>query len=92
VGDPAVDPVIVVQGSGVQDPPAVTPYGDLYLSGPAVFIHKQGPIPSTGVLIIEFDIPGHLLPGETYPFQALIGDKSNPDAVQTNLLLFTVPE
>jgi|GEM_PF-518698 len=98
VGDPDADPVIVVQGSGVQDPPVVTPYGDLYLLGPAVFITKRGPIPGLdgvsicGVLVEKFDIPWHMKPGETYPFQVLIGDKSNPDAVLTNLLLFKVPE
>jgi len=92
VGEPGMDPVFIIQGSGVQDPPAITPYGDLYLYGPAVFVKRTGPITSSGVFSEKFTNPGHMLPGETYPFQALIGDKSNPDAVLTNLLLFKVPE
>jgi len=92
IGEPGMAPVYLIEGSGVEDPPVVTPYGDLYLMGPAVHIVDLGTIPDRGVLIWPLNLHGYFQPGMQYPLQALIGDKSNPDAVLTNLLLFKVPE
>jgi len=91
-GRPDMTPVTLIQGSGVRDEPVATPYGDLYLLYPAVRKIDLGTIPSSGVLITPVTAPGPFQPWVEYPFQALIGDTTNPDSTFTNLLLwFCVP-
>ncbi len=83
VGIPATTPVTLGLGSGIQDPPQATPYGDLYLLTPI----RRMPMPdidSDGLSILQGTIPGNWLSGEAYPFQALAG------SVLTNLMVVTV--
>jgi len=86
IGQPDMSPVTLIQGSGVREEPLPTLYGDLYLLPPAVHTIDLGVVPSDGVLITPISGFSHLQPGEMYPFQVLIGDRNNPDAVLTNLL------
>lgn len=81
VGEPG-DPVYLLLGSGIVDPPVPTVYGDLYLLAPIRAF--GGPnIPATGVLITSATVPAAWLPGETFPFQALVGGRL------TNLMALT---
>lgn len=89
VGYPGATPVRILYGSGIQDPPQSTQFGDLYLQWPireAIF----GPIPSSGVLDIPAYVPTVWEPGEDYPFQSLIGFYGSPDTRLTNLMVLRV--
>jgi parallel beta-helix repeat protein len=57
VGDPGVTPVTLALGSGVQDPPQSTPYGDLYLILPPVKTWNLVSIPSNGVRVVPATVP-----------------------------------
>ena len=76
-------------GSGIQDPPQSTPYGDLYLLMPLARKWPFGTMPSNGVRIKPAAVPWTWIPGEEYPFQALVGPLA-PGSVLTNLLTLTV--
>jgi parallel beta-helix repeat protein len=89
VGDPGVNPVTLALGSGIQDPPQSTPYGDLYLVLPPVRTFNLGSIPSTGVLVYPGTVPPSWQAGDEYPFQALLGPLA-PGSVLTNLMSLTV--
>jgi len=89
VGTPGIYPVTVGLGSGIQDPPKPTPYGDLYLSFPLDWKSDIGAIPSTGVLVYPETVPPHWLPGQEYPFQAMLGPLASGSKL-TNLMLVTV--
>jgi len=89
VGEPNSTPVELALGSGIQDPPQVTPYGDLYLVLPIEDSWQFGTIPSNGILAAPTTLPTTLLPGEVYPFQVLLGPYS-PGSVLTNLLVMTI--
>ncbi len=83
VGMPGTSPVRLILGSGVQDPPQPTMYGDLYLLPP----YQQfglADIPSSGVFAVSGTVPGSWQSGEEYPFQALAGSDL------TNLMLMKV--
>jgi len=81
VGEPG-DPVVLLLGSGVLDPPWPTPFGDLHLLMPIrPFLMPN--IPASGVLITSAIVPASWIPGEEYPFQALIGGRL------TNLMVLT---
>jgi len=76
-------------GSGIQDPPKITPYGDLYLLMPPFWQADLGAIPASGILTMTDQVPAWWLPGETFPFQALLGPQS-PGSHLTNLMVITV--
>jgi len=88
VGTPAL-PVTLALGSGVQDPPLSTQYGDLCLLPPYMQF-GLGNIPSSGVLTVPGTVPGSWQTGEQYPFQALVGPLGNPSSELTNLMLLRV--
>jgi hypothetical protein len=82
-------PVTLALGSGVQDPPQATPYGDLYLTLPPVKTFNLGGVPSNGICVMPGTVPSNWQTGEEYFFQALVGPKS-PGSVLTNLMILTV--
>jgi len=89
VGDPGSAPVTLALGSGIQDPPKTTPYGDLYLMLPLMWQRNLGTIPSNGVLVFPGTVPTSWQAGEEYPFQALLGPLV-PGSVLTNLMVLAV--
>jgi len=89
IGDPGTTPVTLALGSGIQDPPQSTPYGDLYLLLPPVRTFNLGAIPSNGILTYPGTVPPSWQSGDEYPFQALLGLLA-PSSVLTNLMVLTV--
>ena len=84
VGTPGTSPLTLGLGSGIQDPPQGTPYGELWLLLPVL---KQIPMPdigTDGLSVLNGTIPVSWLSGEQYPFQALAGSEL------TNLMVLTV--
>ncbi len=84
VGTPGTTPLTLGLGSGIQDPPQSTPYGDLWLLPP---IRPRIPMPDiggNGLSILIATIPNNWLSGEQYPFQVLAGSEL------TNLMVLTV--
>lgn len=91
VGSPG-EPVVLCLGSGVQDPPQPTMYGDLYLELPLRNKWSLGDVPTYGVLIWTKAIPSGAVPGGAYPLQALIGPPGDPGSKLSNLdVLVVVP-
>ena len=88
VGNPGISPVTLALGSGVQDPPEPTPYGDLYLVGPFQQF-DIGKVPAGGILGVIVTVPLSWSTGEEYPFQALLGSLS-PRSELTNLMVLEV--
>ncbi len=88
VGTPAM-PVKLVLGSGIQDPPQSTQYGDLHLL-PPYSRFSIGSIPSNGILFVSGTVPASWQTGEQYPFQALVGPLGNPASELTNLMPLVV--
>jgi len=85
VGTPGAAPIILALGSGVQDPPLSTPYGDLYLVLPPVMTFTLGSVPSNGIRTLQATVPLAWQAGDQRPLQALIGPPGNPASVLTNL-------
>ncbi len=88
IGPPGTSAVTLCLGSGIQDPPWPTQYGDLHLLPPILTRLPLGPIPTEGVLVYPATIPDSFVLGEHYPFQALIGPQA-PGSHLTNLLDLT---
>jgi len=88
VGTPST-PVVLALGSGINDPPLTTTYGDLYLVFP-IMRFNIGTIPPDGVLVYTTTAPGFWNPGEEKPLQALVGRQGDPYSVFTNLMVLTV--
>ena len=89
VGGPTM-PVLLGMGSGNQDPPQSTPYGDLYLMLPLAASWPLGPIPPEGVLIVPSTVPTSWSSDDECPFQALVGPLGTVDPVLTNLMVLAV--
>jgi len=87
IGTPGTSPVVLGLGSGVQDPPMPSQYGDIYLTMPVLWQQDIGTIQSNGVLEVSGLVPSYWQSGEQYPFQALIGPLGNPSSELTNLML-----
>jgi len=88
VGDPG-EPVTLAIGSGVQDPPQTTPYGDLYLAWP-ITPYNIGSTSADGILALNVAIPGFWIPGEEKPMQALVGPLGAYTSVLTHLMVLIV--
>jgi len=88
IGSPAA-PVILGHGSGIQDPPQATPYGNLFLDWP---IHHAGigVINSDGYLDYPWTVFPFWQSGLDHPLQALVGLHSDPSRLLTNLMVLTV--
>lgn len=89
VGMPG-DPVMLALGSGIQDPPQSTQYGDLYLIMPPVWKGSVGAIPPSGILDLEMTVPSGWSPGQKKPFQALVGPQGDPASKLTNLMVLEI--
>jgi len=89
VGAPGTAPVFLALGSGIQDPPRPTPYGNLYLVLPPLKTFNLGAVPSSGILVLQANVPGAWQSGDAFPFQALLGPLV-PGSTLTNLLLLRV--
>ncbi len=88
VGESHASPITLGEGTGIQEPPQSTPYGDLYLDWP-IERFSLGPIPQDGILVRRAPVPPDAQPGEQVPLQALIGAEA-PGAELTNLMVLTV--
>lgn len=89
VGGPGMGPVQLAHGSGIQDPPLATSYGDFFLQLPLLGLYGLGPIPADGVLVFPGTVPSWWLPGERHPFQALVGPMA-PGSRLTNLMILSL--
>jgi len=89
IGTPGISPVTLAFGSGIQDPPQVTPFGDLYLTMPALWTKILGGIPASGALLVPGTLPSSWQSGATYPFQALLGPQTS-GGMLTNLMILTL--
>jgi hypothetical protein len=56
IAEPGLAPAILLIGSGVQDPPLPTPFGDFFLEFPIVAL-PLGTIPGDGLLAVTATIP-----------------------------------
>jgi len=85
IGPPAA-PVYMAIGSGIQDPPQATLYGDLFLDWPIRYA-RVGSIQSYGLLNFTATLPLFWNPGDEKPLQALVGPIGNTLSLLTNLLV-----
>jgi len=88
IGSPG-EPVVLVLGSGIQDPPYQTSYGYFHLQLPIVSQYPLGAVSPDGFLSLNCTIPGSWQPGEEYPYQALVGALV-PGSELSNLMVLTV--
>jgi len=83
-------PVLLALGSAIADPPTPTPWGDLFLTQPFVYLGEIGYLRPTGSLIKPFTVPIQWNAGEEKPFQALVGHSYWSSSPLTNLLVLKV--
>jgi hypothetical protein len=88
-GAPGTAPILLALGAGVLDPPQPTPYGDLFIALPPVRTFNLGAVPATGILAFPGSVPLSWQPGDTFPFQALLGPLA-PGSTLTNLMVLHV--
>jgi len=88
-GTPGIAPVTLALGTGIQDPPRTTPYGDLHLITPFAAVHFLGPMPPDGIVIQPAYVPSAWQAGDEHPFQALLGPLSYGSQL-TNLMIMKV--
>lgn len=84
VGLPNTSTVTLGIGSGIKNPPKITPYGDLWLKWPFLMRFSMPAVGGTGISILNEAIPTLWQSGEQYHFQALVGNEL------TNLMTLTV--
>jgi hypothetical protein len=89
-GTPGVTPVRLALGRGIQDPPRPTPYGDLYLLLPPLYMMDMGTIPSNDVLSRTATVPLIWNSGDEKPFQALIGPPGSTTSELSNLMVLKI--
>ena len=82
--------MLLALGSGILDSPSTTPNGTLYLPLPLVNSWNLGRIEDNGVISRSVTVPNSWIPGDTYPFQALVGPWGGAHSRLTNLLVLTV--
>jgi len=73
VGPPWTAPVILGLGSGIEDPPRSSIYGDFWLKLPLLDSRPMAPVGASGLSIRRFTVPAEWIPGQRYPLQALVG-------------------
>jgi len=88
VGTPG-SPVTLALGSGIQDPPQPSQYGNFYLMRPLIWSGSIGVIPAQGILTYPVIVPSMWLPGSKHPLQALVGPFGSAGSRLTNLLELT---
>ncbi len=89
VGGPGM-PTTLYLGSGIQDPPMSTQWGDFYLPWPTLWEGKMGSVPTSGIRSFNVTVPPTWAPGDWKPLQALVGQFSDPLAHLTNLMILYV--
>jgi len=82
--------VFLHRGDDLLEEPYWTGHGYLYITWPAAASSYLGKIPSMGVLSIDVTVPLNWVPGESYPFQAQVGQWGNTFSWLTNLVVLTV--
>jgi hypothetical protein len=90
VGKPGTAPVRLLLGSGLNDPPRQTMYGDFYLKLPIMWQKDLGAIWSNSVIILAISVPIQWQTGDQRYLQALVGPIDNPGSILTNPLTLTV--
>jgi len=70
------------RGSGLKDPPQLTPYGKLWLEWPLTLYHG-GNFPSSGFMTHTYVMPGYFSPGKRLYYQLFSG------GMLSNLLILT---
>jgi hypothetical protein len=81
-GFPDKEPVYLMLGSGVLDPPLPTAWGDFHLEAP-VLLSPLASIPKKGVLSFPVMILAHPWAPYELPLQAIIGTElSNPAGIE----------
>ena len=88
IGPPAA-PVYMAIGSGIQDPPQATLYGDLFLDWPIRFA-LVGKIQSYGLLNYTATMPHFWNPGDEKPLQALVRPPGYSGSLLTNLAILEI--
>ncbi len=88
VGEPGL-PVLQALGAKILDPPWTTSYGPLYI-WPVLNYLPLGNIPSEGLLVVPTTVPASWIPGDEYPYQALLGPLGNPSSILTNLMIVII--
>jgi hypothetical protein len=86
VGAPGF-PVLLALGSGIQEPPQSTSYGNLWLNLPPAKSWQIGTIPGTGILTHNATVPFGWVSGSQHPFQALVGLWGGANTKLTNLMV-----
>ena len=86
---PPNEPVLVVMGRSVRNPPLQTKYGLFYLV-PHYFWIAQGTIPADGVAVFNRTAPSYWKTGHDHPFQAFVGQLGSSTARFTNLMMLEV--
>jgi len=74
IGLPGTETVYLYFGSGVLDPPMVTPFGEWYLQSPLVGPIILPTIPTSGVLEMSATVPVYWLAPLNVPMQVFVGD------------------
>jgi len=88
-GNPS-SPIRLFLGTGIQDPPLGTQYGDLYIQWPPLWSTSIGMIPGDGLLKLPVKVPGVWSTGSSHPLQALVGPLGGGTTTLTNLMSLTV--
>lgn len=83
VGGPGM-PVLLALGSGIQDPPQWTQYGDLWLNQPPLWYGIIGTVPGNGLLVLSTAVPAGWAFASEHPLQALVGPWNGPWTRLTN--------
>lgn len=74
IGTNILNPVWLIIGSGIVDPPMAHNWGDLYLGAPW-WVIPMGKLPVNGVLVVPQQIPATVAVPTDVPMQALINKK-----------------
>ena len=88
VGQPGL-PVLQALGGNIHDPPFEVAYGFLYI-WPIVNYLPLGDIPPDGILVYPTTVPAGWIPGDEYPYQALLGPLGAPSSILSNLMIVVV--
>ena len=83
-------PVTLALGTGIQDPPLQTAYGEFHLVWPPAWQGLIGNCNADGLLVFTATVPSSWMPGDEKPLQALVGPPGGPYTRLTNLMVLHV--
>jgi hypothetical protein len=89
IGEPRM-PVRLLAAGEILDTPFPTPYGGLWLAPSSLKLLYTGEISRSGVLVYNSVIPATWHPGDTHPFQALVGPWGGTATRLTNPMVLGV--